>query len=92
MKFILAAALATAIHVPHGYRAVVYATGGRRVVLKSLPYGRHQQGRRVVRVRRGNVRTLATGIDHPLALAVGPSGGLLVADWGRGVIYEIVRA
>jgi len=31
------------------------------------------------------------GHDHPLALAVDPSGGLLVADWGRGVIYEIVR-
>jgi hypothetical protein len=35
------------------------------------------------------VSTFATGFDHPLALAVGPSGDLLVADWGRGVIYAI---
>ena len=26
---------------------------------------------------------------HPLALTVDPSGDLLVADWGRGVIYAI---
>ena len=46
-------------------------------------------GRRLVRIERGHVTTFATGFDHPLALAVDPSGGLLVADWGRGVIYEI---
>ncbi len=40
---------------------------------------------------RASVTTFATGFDHPLALAVDPSGDLLVADWGRGVIYEIVR-
>jgi hypothetical protein len=27
-----------------------------------------------------------------LALAVGPSGDLLVADWGRGVIYAIRKS
>jgi glucose/arabinose dehydrogenase len=43
----------------------------------------------VVRIRRGLVTTFATGFDHPLALAVGPSGDLLVADWGRGTIYSI---
>ena len=46
-------------------------------------------GRRLVRIERGHVTTFATGFDHPLALAVDPRGGLLVADWGRGVIYEI---
>jgi len=51
--------------------------------------GRH--GRKLVRVRRGRATTFATGFDHPLALAVDPSGGLLVADWGRGVIYLIAR-
>jgi hypothetical protein len=45
-----------------------------------------------VRIRRGRVSTFATGFDHPLALAVGPIGDLLVADWGRGVIYRIVRS
>ena len=63
MRFLLAAALAAAIHVPSGYRVTTWATG--------------------------LATTFATGFDHPLALAVDPSGGLLVADWGRGVIYEI---
>jgi len=35
------------------------------------------------------VTTFARGFDHPLALVVDPNGGLLVADWGRGVIYRI---
>jgi hypothetical protein len=35
------------------------------------------------------VTTFARGFDHPLALVVDPKGGLLVADWGRGVIYRI---
>ena len=48
-----------------------------------------KHGRVVVRIRRGSVTTFATGFDHPLALAVDPSGDLLVADWGRGVIYAI---
>jgi hypothetical protein len=37
------------------------------------------------------VTTFATGFDHPLALTVAPSGNLLVADWGRGVIYAIKK-
>jgi glucose/arabinose dehydrogenase len=35
------------------------------------------------------VTKFASGFDHPLALAVDRSGALLVADWGRGVIYRI---
>jgi glucose/arabinose dehydrogenase len=49
-------------------------------------------GRRVVRVElpSGRVSTFADGFDHPLALL--PSkAGLLVADWGRGVVYLIHR-
>ena len=49
-------------------------------------------GRKVVRVdpRTGRAEAFADGFDHPLALAVDRSGALLVADWGRGVIYRIV--
>jgi glucose/arabinose dehydrogenase len=59
-------------------------------------YDSHQFGRRVVRVRlhgaqRTRVSVFASGFDHPLALAVDPTGALLVADWGRGVIYRITR-
>jgi len=40
--------------------------------------------------RATRVTTFATGFDHPLALLVDPSdNALLVADWGRGVIYKI---
>jgi len=45
-----------------------------------------------VEIRRGRVSTFATGFDHPLALAVDPAGDLLVADWGRGVIYAIRKS
>ena len=33
--------------------------------------------------------TLGAIIDHPPALEVDRDGALLVADWGRGVIYRI---
>jgi glucose/arabinose dehydrogenase len=46
-------------------------------------------GRYVARIHHGRVTRFATGFDHPLALAVAPSGDLLVADWGRGAIYAI---
>jgi glucose/arabinose dehydrogenase len=48
-----------------------------------------KHGRVVVRIRNGRVTRFASGFEHPLALAVDPSGDLLVADWGRGVIYAI---
>ena len=54
-------------------------------------------GRRVVRVdlkpngTARRVATLASGFAHPLALLVDHTGGLLVADWGRGVVYRIGR-
>jgi glucose/arabinose dehydrogenase len=43
-----------------------------------------------IRVRP--VTTFASGFDYPLAVRVDPSGALLVADHGRGVIYRISRA
>jgi glucose/arabinose dehydrogenase len=54
-------------------------------------------GRRVVRIelkRDGTARrvtTFASGFAHPLALLADRSGGLLVADWGRGLVYRITR-
>ena len=52
-------------------------------------------GRRVVRVRltpdgtARSVTSFASGFAHPLALLVDRRGGLLVADWGRGIVYRI---
>ena len=55
-----------------------------------------RHGRTVMRIKLGpggkatRVTKFAHGFDHPLALVVDPSdGALLVADWGRGVIYRI---
>jgi glucose/arabinose dehydrogenase len=47
-------------------------------------------GRKLVRVDLATrqATTFADGFDHPLGLAVDRrTGGLLVGDWGRGVIY-----
>ena len=58
-------------------------------------YDSHRFGRRVVRVELGpggrarRVVSFASGIAHPLALLVDRGGGLLVADWGSGVVYRI---
>ena len=57
----------------------------------------HRFGRRVVRVqlrpgRHARVTSFASGFAHPLALLVDHSGALLVADWGRGVVYRIAVA
>jgi glucose/arabinose dehydrogenase len=58
-------------------------------------YLSHRFGRRVVRVQLrpdGSARTVsvfASGFAHPLALLVDRTGGLLVADWGRGLVYRI---
>ena len=54
-----------------------------------------RHGRRLVRIDLGPggraraVTTFARGFEHPLAVVVDPKGGLLVADWGRGVISRI---
>lgn len=58
-------------------------------------YDSRRFGRRVVRIELGRdgrarrVVSFASGFVHPLALLVDRRGGLLVADWGRGVAYRI---
>lgn len=58
-------------------------------------YLSERHGRRVVRIElddEGKARRVtgfAAGFGHPLALAVDRLGALLVADWGRGLIYRI---
>lgn len=59
-------------------------------------YNKRTHGRKVSRVvvrgrRAGAVSTFATGFEHPLAVAVDRRGTLLVADYGRGVVYRIRR-
>jgi glucose/arabinose dehydrogenase len=58
-------------------------------------YLSHRFGRRVVRVKlrpngtASSVTSFASGFAHPLALLGDQRGGLLVADWGPGVVYRI---
>lgn len=74
---------------PHSSADGIASWRGDLFVAEWGEYYSKKHGRRVVRIRRGHVTTFATGFDHPLALAVGPSRDLLVADWGRGVIYSV---
>ncbi len=56
-----------------------------------------EHGRRLVRVALGpdgsapisDVTVFASGFEHPLAVVVDPQGAVLVADYGRGIIYRI---
>lgn len=57
-------------------------------------YASRRRGRKVSRVvlrpgRPGAVSTFASGFEHPIAVTVDPLGALLVADYGRGVIFRI---
>jgi glucose/arabinose dehydrogenase len=74
---------------PHSSADGIASWRGDLFVAEWGEYLHRTHGRVVVRIRRGHVTTFATGFDHPLALAVSPSGDLLVADWGRGTIYAI---
>ena len=76
---------------PHSSADGIVSWRGNLFVAEWGEYLHRNHGRRLVRIARGRATTFATGFDHPLALAVDPSGGLLVADWGRGVIYEITK-
>jgi glucose/arabinose dehydrogenase len=77
---------------PHSSADGIASWRGDLFVTEWGEYLSYAHGRVLVRIRRGRVSTFATGFDHPLALAVGPAGDLLVADWGRGVIYSIARS
>jgi glucose/arabinose dehydrogenase len=77
---------------PHSSADGIASWRGDLFVAEWGEYLHHDHGRVVVRIRRGHVTTFATGFDHPLALAVGPSGDLLVSDWGRGVIESIRKS
>jgi glucose/arabinose dehydrogenase len=80
---------------PHSAVAGMALWRGGLFVAEWGQYLSGQFGQKVVRVdpRTGRAETFATGFDHPLALAVHPgSGALLVADWGRGLIYSISPA
>jgi glucose/arabinose dehydrogenase len=72
---------------------VAFWRGGLFVALWGQ-YLSDRHGRKLVRVdvANGKASTFARGFDHPLALVVDKTGGLLVADWGTGVIYRIRRA
>jgi glucose/arabinose dehydrogenase len=76
---------------PHSSADGIVSWRGDLFVTEWGEYLHANHGRVLVRIRRGHVTTFATGFDHPLALAVGPVGDLLVPDWGRGVIYSIRR-
>ena len=73
---------------PRGYAGNVF-------IAEWGEYLSHRFGRRVVRVqlapngRARSVSTFADGFAHPLALLVDRNGGLLIADWGPGVVYRI---
>ena len=81
---------------PHSSADGIAFWHGHLYVAEWGQYDSAEHGRRVVRLafRRGGglgpVGTFADGFEHPLALL--PAGrALLVADWGRGVVYRIAR-
>jgi glucose/arabinose dehydrogenase len=77
---------------PHSSADGIAWWRGGFVVAEWGEYLSSKHGRVLVRISRGRATTFATGFEHPLALAVDPSGDLLVADWGRGAISAIRRA
>jgi glucose/arabinose dehydrogenase len=81
---------------PHSAPGGMAFWNGALYVAEWGEYLKRTHGRKLTRVvlrpgRRAAVSTFATGFEHPLAVAVDPRGGLLVADHGRGVIYRIRR-
>jgi hypothetical protein len=81
---------------PHSSADGVAFWRGAAYVAEWGQYLSSRAGRRVVRIELGRdgrarkVTTFADGFDHPLAL-LASRHGLLVADWGRGVVYRIAR-
>jgi glucose/arabinose dehydrogenase len=78
---------------PHSSADGIAFWRGALYVAEWGEYLSSRHGRRIVRVMLGRsprITTFADGFDHPLAL-LPAKRGLLVADWGRGVIYRISR-
>lgn len=74
---------------PHSSADGIASWRGSLFVAEWGEYLSSKHGRVLVRIVHGHPQTFATGFEHPLAIAVDPAGDLLVADWGRGVIYAI---
>jgi glucose/arabinose dehydrogenase len=79
---------------PHSSPDGLAFRGNELFVAEWGQYDSRRAGRKVSRVllhpgRPAAVSTFATGFDHPLAVAVDRQDALLVADYGRGVIYRI---
>jgi glucose/arabinose dehydrogenase len=77
---------------PHSSADSLAFWRGSLYVVEWGQYLSERWGRKLVRVdlATGRATTFADGFVHPLGLAVETrAGGLLVGDWGRGVIYRI---
>ncbi|HEY8192367.1 MAG TPA: PQQ-dependent sugar dehydrogenase [Gaiellaceae bacterium] len=82
---------------PHSAPGGLAFWNGALYVAEWGEYLKHKHGRKLTRVllRAGgpaSVSTFATGFSHPLAVLTDSSGGLLVADHGRGVVYRITKS
>jgi glucose/arabinose dehydrogenase len=79
---------------PHSSANTLAFWRGALFVTEWGQYLSERWGRKLVRVDLATRRatTFADGFDHPLGLAVDRrTGGLLVGDWGRGVIYLLTK-
>jgi glucose/arabinose dehydrogenase len=81
---------------PHSAPAGMAFWRGALYVAEWGEYLKRTHGRKLVRVvlRDGApaaISTVATGFQHPIAAIVDRSGALLVADYGRGVVYRISK-
>jgi glucose/arabinose dehydrogenase len=81
---------------PHSAPAGIAFWKGALYVAEWGEYLKRTHGRKLTRVvlregRRAGVSTFATGFVHPIAVLADRSDGLLVADYGRGVVYRISK-
>jgi glucose/arabinose dehydrogenase len=79
---------------PHSAASSIAFWRGGLYVAEWGQYLSERWGRKVVRVdvRTGRSSTFADGFEHPLGLTAEPGGrALLAADWGRGVVYRLVK-
>jgi glucose/arabinose dehydrogenase len=79
---------------PHSAPAGMAFWNGNLYVAEWGEYLKRAHGRKLIRVhlragRQAVVSAFATGFEHPIAVAVDHENALLVADYGRGVIYRI---